>query len=401
MQFDYKARRSADEILTGTLEADSDTAAAMRLKRLGYFPIEITRRGASLQNPLEFFRGRVGSGELALFARQMGTLVGSGVGLSESLALVSSQLPHQRLKEALTDARTRVEGGESFSEALGNHRRLFPPFLISVIAAGETGGMLAEVLDRAADHYESMEDLKGKVASALIYPAFLFFVGILSVGILVTFVVPRFTELFVGLGQALPLPTTILLAVSGFMATWWWAVIGGLLAAAAAFYRITRSGPGKLAWDSFKLEVPLYGQLLVKIETARFARTLSSLLQNGVPILQSLDVVANTVSNSKIAREVRKVREVVEQGSSLGEALRKHTDFADMAFSMVRVGESSGATPAMLEKIASVYQRDVDRTARALTTLLEPLLIVFMGGLVAFIVMSILLPVFRLEAIVQ
>ena len=401
MLFTYKARKSPGELLSGTVEADTRRAAMARLKRLGYFPVEIERMRRSSANPLDVFTHRVSARDLALLARQLGTLVGSGVGLAEGLSLVAAQVHNARLGEALRDIEARVEGGETLHEAMAGHSRLFPPFLVSVVAAGEAGGMLAEVLDRAADHYEALEELKGKIAGALVYPAFLFLVGAVSVAILVTFVVPRFAELFTGVGQTLPAPTRLLLAVSGFAAAWWWAVLIAGAASAAAFYHATRRGAGRMIWDSLKLEIPLYGALIIKVETARFARTLSSLLENDVPMLQALEVVADTLSNRKIAEEVTEVRSAVEQGSGLGEALRRHTGFADMAFSMVRVGESSGATPEMLEKIAAVYQREVDRAARAMTTLLEPLLIIIMGGCVAFIVMSILLPVFRLEAIVQ
>jgi len=399
--FTYKARKSPGELLSGTIEADNQRAAEVGLKRLGYFPMSIERQRQISANPLEMFTHRVSSRDLSLLARQMGTLLGAGVGLSETLRLVSAQVHNPHLRDALTDIGTRVEGGETLHDALAGHRRFFPPFLVSVVAAGEAGGMLPEVLDRAAEHYEALEELKGKIGGALVYPAFLLLVGVISVGVLVTFVVPRFSELFTGVGQALPLPTQVLLAVSGFAATWWWAVLIALAGVAVAFYHATRQGAGRMLWDTVKLEVPLYGGLIVKVETARFARTLSSLLENGVPMLISLDVVADTLGNRRIAGQVRKVRDAIEQGSPLGEALSRHTGFADMAFSMVRVGESSGATPEMLEKIASVYQREVDRAARAMTTLLEPLLIMIMGGCVAFIVMSILLPVFRLEAIVQ
>ncbi len=401
MIFSYRVRKSPSELLSGTVEADDQRAAFLRLKRLGLYPIEIKRQRAASSNLREILGRRVGARDLALLARQLGTLLGAGVGLAESLSLVSAQVSNTRLREALLDIQNRVRGGETLSEAMGNYRNLFPPMLVSVVSAGETGGMLAEVFERAGDHYESLEELKGKVSGALIYPAFLFTVGVISIAILVTFVVPRFEELFAGFGQHLPWPTEALLSVSGFMAAWWWAVLGGLVAVGLAFYQITRRGAGRLAWDQLKLEIPLYGTLIIKLETARFARTLGSLLENGVGMLSSLDVVANTLGNQRIAADVRRVRDAVEQGSELGEALKKHTRFADIAFSMVRIGESSGATPEMLERIASVYQRDVDRAARAMTTLLEPVLIIIMGGGVAFVVLSILLPVFRLDAIIQ
>jgi type IV pilus assembly protein PilC len=385
---------------TGTIEADNDAAAAIRLKQLGYFPIEIQAQRVS-QNPFAFLSRAASARELSLFARQMGTLIAAGVGLGESLTLVSAQMKNARLKAALQDVRLRVEQGETLSEALSGHRRLFPTLLLSIIQAGEAGGMLAEVLERAADHYESIEELKGKVTGALVYPAFLVLVGTISVAVLVTFVVPRFADLFAGLGQALPLPTQILMAVSGFMASYYHLVVLGAVLLVFGFIQATRQGPGRMMLDKFKLEMPLYGSLIVKLEIARFARTLAALLENGVSMLSSLNVVANTLGNRKIAAEVRQVRESVEQGSGLGEALSKHTGFTDMAFSMVRVGESSGATPEMLERIAIIYQREVDRAARALTTLLEPVLIIIMGGVVTFIVMSILLPVFRLEVMVK
>ncbi len=401
MLFTYTARKSPTEMLSGTIEADNAQVARAKLKRLGYFPVAIERRRQGGANPLELFTYRVSARDLALLARQLGTLLGSGVGLSEALSLVSAQVHNTRLGEALKDIEVRVAAGETLHDAMSGHRRLFPPFLVSVVAAGEAGGMLAEVFDRAAEHYEAIEQLRGKIGGALVYPAFLLLVGGISVAVLVTFVVPRFAELFAGVGQALPLPTRMLLAVSGFAAAWWWAVLVAAAGLAAGLHYATRDGAGRMVLDSIKLEIPLYGGIIMKVETARFARTLSSLLENGVPMLGSLDVVADTLGNRKIAGEVRKVREAVEQGSALGEALRRHTRFADMAFSMVRVGESSGATPEMLDKIASVYQREVDRAASAMTTVLEPVLILVMGGCVAFIVISILLPVFRLETLVH
>lgn len=401
MFYTYSARKSPREQITGTLEAESEREAVLKLKRLGYFPIELRRQRSYSSSLMEMLAGRLSTRDLALLARQLGTLSGSGVGLSEALALVAGQVSGRRLAEVLADVRSRVEGGETLHDALAGHRRLFPPFLVSVVAAGEAGGMLAEVLDRTASHYESLEELRGKVWGALVYPAFLFVVGVIAVGILVTFVVPRFAELFAGLGQNLPMPTQVLLAVSAFMASYWAVILAGLFAVAIAFYQVGRTRAGRLTLDTLKLAVPFYGRLIEKIETARFARTLSSLLENGVPMLSALGVVAETLGNRKFGAEVLEVRDAVEKGSALGEALKKHTGFADMAFSMVKVGESSGTTPEMLEKIASVYQREVDRASRALTTLLEPLLILLMGGCVAFIVMSILLPVFRLEIIVQ
>lgn len=386
--------------MSGTLEADDERAAATQLKKRGYHPFEIRRhRGASDLRAL--FSRRLGAGDLALFSRQMATMVGSGVGLGEALRLVSAQISDNRFREALEDVRGRVEGGESLSAAMGSHRSLFPPLLVSVVSAGEAGGMLAEVLSRTAGHYEALEDIKGKVAAALIYPAFLFAVGVISVAVLVTFVVPGFAELFAGLGQTLPWTTRALLAVSGFMSRWWLVLLSGVVIFAVAFHRVTRSGPGRRTLDALKLEIPLVRRLIIKTETARFARTLSALLSNGVGMLAALDVVLETIANTRIVADILKVRDSVQGGTSLAEALGKHTEFAEMALSLVRVGESSGATPEMLDKIALVCDRDVDRAARALTTLLEPLLIIVMAGAVAFVVMSILLPVFNLNLMIQ
>jgi type II secretion system protein F len=400
MIFAYKVRKSPAETLEGVIDADDEHAAVAQLRKLGYYPFEVTRRKSAYD-----FRGMAGkrlrSKDLALFARQMATLIGSGIGLAEALKSVAGQMGNDRFKDTLNEVRVRVEGGESLSQAMGSYQTVFPPLLVSVVSAGEAGGMLAQVFERAATHYESMEELRGKVVGALIYPAFLFLVGALSVTVLVTFVVPGFAKLFAGFGQTLPWTTRALLSISGFMASYWWLIAVALATLALAFYRLTRRGAGQLAWDSFKLEVPLVSTLVIKVETARFARTLAALLANGVPMLSALDVVTSTLGNRKFVTDLAKSREDVQKGSSLSEALGKHTVFPGVVLDLVRVGESSGTTPEMLEKVAAIHDRDVDRAARALTALLEPVLIILMAGCVAFVVMSILLPVFSLNQIVQ
>jgi len=230
---------------------------------------------------------------------------------------------------------------------------------------------------------------------------FLFLVGSLSVGVLVTFVVPRFAALFRGLGQDLPWTTRALLSVSGFMAHYWWVLLLSLAVFAAAFCRTTLRGKGRLAWDAFKLDLPLVGDLIVKMETSRFARTLSALLSNGVPMLSALEVVGEAAGNKRMASDILTARDDVQKGASLSEALAKRTRFSAVTLNLIRIGETSGATPEMLEKAASVYDREVERAARALTVLLEPVLIILMAGCVAFVVMSILLPVFNLNLVVQ
>lgn len=401
MLYAYKARKSASEAVSGTIEANDERAALAALKRIGYQPFEITRQGRSTAALGDVLGGRVRVRDVALFSRQMSTLVGAGIGLSEALTLVGRQVANARLKSAMAEVQSRVEDGETLHQAMASHPEVFPPLLVSVVAAGEAGGMLTKVLDSASEHYEALEELKGKVTGALIYPVFLFAVGVAAIWVLVTFVVPRFSDLFAAFGQELPVPTQLLLSVSRFMGAYWWAVLGAVAVAALSFRQAIRSRAGRLAWDTFKLGVPVYGALVVKLETTRFARTLGALLENGVPMLSALDVVADTLGNGKIAADLRRARAAVEEGARLGEALEKHTVLADMAYSLIRVGESSGSVSEMLYRTASVYQKEVDRSARALTVMLEPVLIIALGGCVAFVVLSILLPIFRLNVLVQ
>jgi type II secretory pathway component PulF len=270
-----------------------------------------------------------------------------------------------------------------------------------MVRAGEEGGMLASALLRLADHYERDDELRGQVKGALAYPVFLVLVGTATVFVLMTFVVPKFVSLFQGFGQQLPLPTRMLISVSLFLGNYWWVLLIGLVGALLLLRQAAKTQEGRSVLDRLKISLPLWGPVLKKLEVARFAATLGSLLEGGVPILQSLDISSQTVRNVHIRNPVESAREVVREGGELADSLASSRDFPALVANLVSIGQVGGNLPGMLHKVASIYQRETDRTVRTMTALLEPFLIFVLGGVVALVVSGILLPVFRMNVLVQ
>ena len=391
-------------MVTGTLEAENERAAATQLKQSGFYPLSIikAREGATLSQGLSWrLLKRIGSQDIAVFSRRLATLVAAGIPLSRSLTTLAEQTENSRLAGVIKDVRDRVQAGSTFSESLSRFPGVFPALFVTMVHAGETGGMLQEVLERLANHYEGAEVLRGKVKSALVYPSFLVIVGIGTIFVLLTFVIPRFVSLFRDLGQVLPLPTRILIQVSGFMGHFWWLVIGVLFLLIFAVKRFKKTKSGKRICDRAALRIPLAGSVIRKLETANFSRTLGALLESGVSILQALEVVGKSIRNQEIADAVLSARQDVAEGAPLAPCLERSGHFSPMVINMVATGEESGALPLMLRKVAEAYDQEVDRAVSAMTRLLEPAMILILGGGVGFIVMSILLPIFRLNVLIR
>ncbi len=402
--YTYRVRKSPGELLTGTMEGESERAISHRLKSMGHHPLSITEevagKGIAQEFSLELVR-RVRGQDVAVFTRQLSNLIGAGMPLATCLTTLMDQTENPRLIRVIETLRSQIQGGSTFSGALSRHPKIFPPLYVSMVRAGETGGMLEEVLERLANFTEKDQELKGKVKAAMAYPLLLTIVGIATIFVLVSFVIPKFVTMFHDLGQVLPLPTRILIHISGFMSNFWWLVIIFAVIMVLLMKRYTNTGHGKLAIDRLKLRIPILKELICKLEVSKFARTLGTLLQNGVPILTALQIVAKTLGNQEIAEDVITAHKEVSEGVRLQETLRKSSHFSAMVVNMIAIGEESGDLEGMLSKVAQTYDQEVDRAVKAMTSLLEPAMIIILGGCVGFIVMSILLPIFQINVLAR
>jgi type II secretion system protein F len=400
-RFTYRAKDGALQVIEGTIEAESESAAISRLGSQGVFPIAIRESGAPLLPASSTFRGRVPLRQLTYTTRQLADLLGGGLPLLSALTLLSKQTEHAGLRRVIETVTAGVQEGRSLSEALADHPSAFPQLYVSMVRAGEAGGGLEQSLARLADLGETEAELRSRVTSAAAYPAFVLVVAMAMTIFLIAYVIPTLSLVFIESGQLLPLPTRFLLAVSAVFTQWWWALaiaVVFLIVAARSWYA---SPSGKAAVDRLFMALPGVGTLVRKLETARFARNLGVMISQGVPVLQALDVVGRNLSNDVLRRAVDGIEQGVREGSSIASALTASGQFPTFVSNMVAVGEESGAADTALLKVATTYEREVDRVIRTLTTVLEPVLLVVVGGVVMFIVLAMLLPVFQIGLVVQ
>jgi general secretion pathway protein F len=387
---------------------DADNAKALRalLRRDGILLTLATeeserkqraRREIDLLAPLR----RVTTADLAIMTRQLATLVRAGVPLVDSLTALSEQVEKEQLVRILTSVRESLNEGTSFSKSLEVHSKVFPPLYINMVAAGEASGTLEIVLERLADFMENQARLKGKVFAALAYPVLMMVVGTGLVGFLMVAVVPKVVSIFDNLGQQLPWYTRLLILVSDVISSFWWGLLILAIGATVAFRRWLRTPAGRMKWDTFKLKVPLFGRLNLLVAVARFSRTLSTLLSSGVQLLKAMEIGKNVLENARLQAVVSEAIGSIREGESIAEPLRRSGAFPPMVTHMIAVGEKSGQLEAMLENVSRAYEADVETRVSALTALLEPLMIVLLGGVVAFITMSILMPLIQMNQLVQ
>jgi type II secretion system protein F len=401
--FIYKAKKGPTEIIEGTIESASHSTAIAKLSSMGLYPISISPEGARGQaqgGAGSFFR-KVRLHDLSIFTRQLADLLDSGLTLLNSINVIYQQTENRFFRSVIRDIRDQVRDGRPFSDALRRHPAVFSDLYVSMAHSGEAGGMLEEILARLAGFAEAREQLQTKVKSALAYPAVMASVGMLTIIVLITFVIPKIVAIFEDLGQSLPIPTAILIGISRFTVTYWYLVIGFLILMAFIWSRIARTDEGRIALDSIKLRIPIAGDLIGKSEIANFSRTLGTLLQNGVPILESLDVVSSTMQNAVLKKEVRDAYQEVRDGKSLSKSLSNKKNFPAFAINMLAVGEEGGSLEKSLFKVADSYERETDNVVKIMTSVLEPLLILVMGLIVGFIVVSMLLPIFEINIIAR
>lgn len=399
-KFAYRAKGGPNEVRQGVIEAESQEAVLRELDRLGYYPLSVEEtRGSS--SPISFsFRSKISPGDITLFTRQLSDLLGSGVSLVRSLDLLSRQMEKISFRAVIEDVQRFVRDGGIFSQGLARHPKVFSSLYVSLVEAGEIGGALEGVLGRLADFGEQEEETKTRIIQALAYPLLICAVGALTVVFLLIFVIPRIAGLFQDLRTNLPLPTRILISLSDFMSHFWWLFFGMIFGLVIFFKRSAKIPVGSLVIDRFKLELPLFGDLIRKSEIARFGRTLGTLVGNGVPVLRAIEIVSKTVGNRVLQQEVERTWREVREGRSLAESLSHGAQFPVFVTNMIAVGEESGALERSLFKVADAFDREVDRTTKQITTFLEPVMILTVAVLVGFIVVSMLLPIFQLQGIV-
>ena len=410
----YKGLNEKGRNVGGIIDADTAKNARLKLRKAGIYPTELnesreqvaatgaaTGRLAGLGGDLSGLFERITPQDLSLITRQLATLVGAGLPLVDCLGALIEQVDNARQKKVLSQVRERVVEGGTLADALKQHPVVFNDLYVNMVRAGEASGALDIVLVRLADYTERAAALRAKVRSALTYPVFM---GIVSMGILfflLSYVVPKMTRIFEETHAQLPAVTIVLLTISGFLSSYWWAILAALGAAVAAVRMSIRTPAGRLRFDRLTLRIPYFGKVLKKVALARFARTLSTLLLGGIPLLQSLDIVKHVVSNLVLSNAIEEGRNSIREGQSVADPLKKSGLFPPLLVHMIAVGEKSGELEQMLARAADAYDTEVEASVSALSSVMEPVLVIFMGAVVLFIVMAILLPIFQLNELVK
>ncbi|HEX3693522.1 MAG TPA: type II secretion system F family protein [Solirubrobacteraceae bacterium] len=390
----FKAMDLAGVKARGEIEAESREAVTNQLKSRGMIVLDIADKHGSRQIELSFMK-TVKAGDLAVFSRQLATMISSGLSILRALYVLEEQTESKFLKETIVQVRKDVEAGRSLSSAMESHPKVFNPLFVAMTRAGEAGGLLEESLRRVADQLEKDASLRRQIRSAMIYPTLVitFAVGVMMA--LVAFLVPVFVGVFKQFGGELPKITQVSVFMSKVVTHYWWAMFGSVGLAAFAFLQWKKSSWGRPQWDRFRLHVPMkIGTIVQNIAVARWSRTLASLTAAGVPLLQALDIVGKTGGNIVVEEAMDGVIESVKRGGTISEPLSKTTIFPTMVTHMVGVGEETGALDQMLAKIADFYEDQVEASVKALTSILEPIMIIVIGSIVGFIVISMYMPMF-------
>jgi general secretion pathway protein F len=413
--FVYKGFDTAGNSTSGIIDADSPRLARVKLRKTGIFPTDLSeerQQGAYAQQggvlegalrrqfTLRQIFGRVTESDKAIVTRQLATLIGAGIPVVEALTALIDQIENPRIQVAISQVRQRVNEGASLADAMAQHPRVFSPLYVNMIRAGEAGGALEVVLERLADYLESQVRLRNRVSAAMVYPMVMSVMAVLFIGVLVTFVVPKLTDVFTSLNQPLPLATVILVKISDFMKVWWWVLAILAILAYSAFRRWRQGEKGRPAWDAFLLRVPVLGKLVRTVAVARFSKTLATLLSSGIPLIRALEIVRNIVDNAVLENALDRARESITEGASIAQPLRASGQFPPLLTHMIAIGEKSGELEAMLGKVAEAYDNEVETTIAKLTSWLEPVMILIMAGVVGTIIVSILIPIFNINQVI-
>jgi general secretion pathway protein F len=401
----WRGVNAAGKAVKGVRDADSPKQLRALLKKDGVLVTELLesseaakKRGREID--LKRMFNRVGTREIAVSTQQLAVLLRSGIPLVEALTALIDQLDQPELKAAFTDTRDKVNEGISFADALRNHPKYFEDLYVNMVAAGEASGTLEAVLQRLSEFLDAQAKLKSKVQSALAYPLFMAFASTIIIGVMMTVVVPKVTSIFQDFNQSLPWYTELLIWTSDVISGYWWLIFTMIGVSIWYFRRWRATEEGRKKWDRFELKIPLFGQLFLMVAVARFARTLSTLLTSGVPVLRAMEITRNVLGNTELMRVVDEARNSVREGEGLAKPLRASKRFPPIVTHMIAIGEKSGQLEEMLEHVALAYDQQVEVRVAAMTSLLEPLIIVVMGGVSGGIAFSILMPLLQINEFV-
>jgi type IV pilus assembly protein PilC len=397
--FKYSAKDNTGRLISGVIEADTDGMVIDRLRDMGFF-ITSLERTVERTDVFQAIQGLFGIGlkDLAIFSRQFSTMVNSGLSLVRTMSILEQQTTNRRLRVIIAAVRADVEAGRPLSDAMGRHPKAFSSLYVNMVKAGETGGVLDEVLDRVATYLEKEQALRAKIRSAMVYPLLLSAAALGGLFFMTIVILPQFENLFkeLGGGGTLPLPTQIAISISVGIRRFWYLGIAATAGLVFLGRRYIQTADGRMRFDRFKLKMPVMGELNRKIVVARFTRTLGTLIASGVPIMQSLEVVSKAIDNTVIGSAVDAVRASIREGQTIAIPLQFSGVFPPMVVQMAKVGEETGQLEQMLQKVADFYDVEVETTVASLTSLLEPLLIIFMGAVVGSMVIALYLPIFAL-----
>lgn len=405
--YEYSALDNKGKTTRGIIDADNPLSARNKLRSSQLFPVKIKESSSKIKaqatggTSLSTFLRRIKASEISSMTRQIATLMGAGITLVASLELLIVQEVNPVLKRILAQIKESVNEGNSLASSLSEHTKYFSQIYINMVTAGEASGSLDLVLERLAEFSENQEALKGKVIAAMVYPLIMLCIGVLALLLLVTFVVPKFVAVFNQMERALPLPTQIVIGASNFLQSYWWLLILFIIGVIVLFKYAKRTDKFMRKWDEFKLRAPVFGPVINKMIIARFGRTLGSLLQSGVTLISALQIVRNVVNNIIIAEVIDNAIDQIKEGISLSEPLSKSKVIPPVVVQMIAVGEQSGEMEKMLNKVADIYEQEVESQVATMTSLLEPFMLLGMAVIVGFIAFSILLPILEMSEIVR
>lgn len=393
--FKYNVRDKTGKVVNGKLEGESREAVATKLRQMGYIVLDLEEDRIAQLNKIQFGTS-VKTKDVTIFARQFATMINAGLSLTKCLSILADQVESKELRDVISQLNKDVEAGQSLSEAMMKHPKIFPPLFYNMVKAGETGGVLDEVLLRVADLMEQDAQLKGRVKSAMMYPMVISILVVVVVIAMMVFVVPTFIDMFSGAGQELPLPTRVLVAISNYTAS-----IKGVITAIVLailfviFKQWIATNSGRFIWDSIKLRMPVAGNIIRKTSVARFTRTFGTLVSAGVPILSAMDIVADTAGNEVVTRALKTARGAIKEGETIAKPLSESPVFPGMVVQMVAVGEETGALDQMLTKIADFYDEEVGTAIDGLASAMEPIIMVILAVVVGGIVIALYMPMFQ------
>ena len=395
-KFAWEGRLPQGGFRKGELEGPNETAVRAYLRQQQIIPTKIVKKATEIKITLPFMKGKVKKKSLAIFTRQLATMIDAGLPLVQSLEILSQQEEDETFQEIISTIKNEVEGGATLAAALQKHPKVFDDMYVNLVVAAEEAGTLDVILSRLATHIEKMEELKKKIKSALVYPVMIVTVAIGVTIILMVFVVPVFEKLFAGIGSTLPMPTRVVIAVSNIFKSYLPIVIAIVIILVIVGQRYYKTENGKRRIDDLTLKLPIFGELLRKVAIARFARTLGTLVSSGVPILESLNIVAGAAGNKVVEEAILKGRISISEGQSISEPLSQSGVFPMMVTQMISVGETTGSLELMLNKVADFYESEVDTAVATLSSMLEPVLMIFLGVIVGGVVIAMYLPIFKM-----